>query len=135
MDERTFTSEAELGNQEKGIKRWDGSISISKFVILILIMIVAFQVIYMFQLKEKYELEKQEAYVISVLINAQENNLGMKYSLTPKDVGLEGLRDEWIRNPCSKTAHAYSDALDQVLEYLSEQFSPRPNKIGNTIQV
>jgi hypothetical protein len=59
----------------------------------------------------------------------------MKYSLTPKEVGLEGLRDEWIRNPCSKTAHAYSDALDQVLEYLSEQFSPRPNKIGNTIQV
>ena len=96
MDERTFTSEEELGNQENGIKRWDGSISISKFVILILIMIVAFQVIYMFQLKEKYELEKQEAYVISVLINAQENNLRMKYSLTPKEVGLEGLRDEWI---------------------------------------
>ena len=135
MDERTFTSEAELGNQEIGIKRRNGSISIPRFVILILIMVIAFQVIYMFQLKEKYELEKQEAYVISVLINAQENNLRMKYGLTPKEVGLAELRDAWISNPCSETAHAYSDALDQVLEYLSEQFSPRPNKIGNTIQV
>ena len=87
------------------------------------------------QLKQKYELEKEEAYVLSVLINAQEDHLRLKYGVEPEDVGLGELRDVWAYKPCKETAQAYSDALQMVIDVLSKPKPSEEFKPDGVIQV
>lgn len=135
MDEKNFANEGELGNQE-GFGRMEKSVSLtSKHVVVFLLFIIAFMAVYMGQLKQKYELEKEEAYVLSVLINAQENHLRLKYGAEPEDVGLGELRDAWAYNPNKETAQAYSDALQMVIDILSEDKPSELIKPEGIIQV
>lgn len=135
MDEKNFANEGELGNQE-GFGRMEKSVSLtSKHVVVFLLIIIAFMAVYMGQLKQKYELEKEEAYVLSVLINAQENHLRLKYGVEPEDVGLGELRDAWAYNPNQETAQAYSDALQMVIDILNEDKPSELIKPEGIIQV
>ena len=135
MDEKNFANEGNLGNQED-FGRMDKGVSLnSKHVVVFLLIIIAFMAVYMGQLKQKCDLEKKEAYVLSVLINAQEDHLRLKYGAEPEDVGLGELRDAWAYNPCKETAQAYSDALQMVIEILSEGGPSELIKPEGVIQV
>ncbi len=135
MDEKNFASEGELGKQE-GFSRMEKGVSLtSKHVVVFLLIIIVFMAMYMGQLKQKYELEKEEAYVLSVLINAQEDHLRLKFGATPEDVGLGELRDAWAYRPCKETAQAYSDALQMVIDVLSERAPSEKIEPDGVIQV
>lgn len=135
MDEKNFASEGELGNQG-GFGRMEKCVSLnSKHVVVFLLIIIAFMAVHMGQLKQKYELEKEEAYVLSVLINAQEDHLRLKYGAEPEDVGLGELRDAWAYNPNKETAQTYSDALQMVIDILSEGAPSEKIEPDGVIQV
>ena len=135
MDEKNFAIEGGLGKQN-GYGRMEKVVSLnSKHVVVFLLIIIAFMAVYMGQLKQKYELEKEEAYVLSVLINAQEDHLRLKYGVEPKDVGLGDLRDAWAYKPCKETAQAYSDALQMVIDVLSKTKPSEEFKPDGVIQV
>lgn len=104
---------------------------------IIAMVICAFLAIgYLNQQKELYELQTHEAYLISSLIDSQENSLLLKYQLFPEQVGLGELRSAWKDNPCYETSHAYSDALSKVLEYLENGQTPfTPTDLGSGVQV
>lgn len=123
MDQRKMCNEPVVEEYEDSYED-DGNsfrrrIPLDKFLIVMFIMITVFMALLMWQNNQKNELEKQEAYLVSVMINLQEENLLLEYGFLPRDVGLGEIRSAWVENPCYETAHAYSDALEAVLDYLS----------------
>lgn len=123
MDQRKMSNEPVVEEYEDSYED-DGNsfrrrIPLDKFLIAMLIMITVFMALLMWQNNQKNELEKQEAYLVSVMINLQEENLLLEYGFLPRDVGLGEIRSAWVENPCYETAHTYSDALKAVLDYLS----------------
>lgn len=123
MDQRKMGNEPVVEEYEDSYED-DGNsfrrrIQLDKFLIAMFIMITVFMALLMWQNNQKNKLEKQEAYLISVMINLQEENLLLEYGFLPRDVGLGEIRSAWVENPCYETARAYSDALKVVLDYLS----------------
>lgn len=126
-------------NENNGETTPPSLVSDRKFLTFFIIAMVisAFLAIgYLNQQKQLYELQTQEAYLISSLINSQEDSLLLKYKLFPEEVGLGELREAWKDNPCYKTSCAYSDALSKVLEYLEKGKTPFvPTELGSGVQV
>lgn len=123
MDQRKIYNEPVVEEYEESYED-DGNsfkkrIPLDKFLLLMLIVITVFMALLMWQNNQKNELEKQEAYLVSMMINLQEDNLLLEYGFLPNEVGLGELRAAWISNPCYETAHAYNDALQALLDYLS----------------
>lgn len=123
MDQRKMSNEPVVEEYEDSYED-DGNsfrrrIPLDKFLVIMLTVITVFMALIMWQNNQKNELEKQEAYLVSVMINLQEENLLLEYGFLPSDVGLGEIRSAWVENPCYETAHAYSDALEAVLDYLS----------------
>ena len=123
MDQRKMGNEPVVEEYEDSYED-DGNsfrrrIQLDKFLIAMFIMITVFMALLMWQNNQKNKLEKKEAYLVSVMINLQEENLLLEYGFLPRDVGLGEIRSAWVENPCYETARAYSDALKVVLDYLS----------------
>ena len=123
MDQRKMNSEPVVEEYEDSYEDEGNSfgrrIPLDKFLVIMLTVITVFMALIMWQNNQKNELEKQEAYLVPVMINLQEENLLLEYGFLPSDVGLGEIRSAWVANPCYETAHVYSDALEAVLDYLS----------------
>lgn len=125
MDNKKMCTEPECENveyysaEEEENSIFTKRVSLEKFVIGLLILIIVFMAMFMWQHDQNRKLETEEAYLISMMINLQEDNLLLGYGLFPSDVGLEKLQSTWINNPCYDTAYEYSEALGIVLEELS----------------
>lgn len=87
-----------------------------KHIIAFLLLIIVMMSGLMLLQNQKAKLKEHEAYVLSVLIDLQEDHLFLKYGVRPNEIGLEDLRSEWVDNPCYETAINYSDALSLVIE-------------------
>lgn len=70
-----------------------------------------------------YEVRKQEvkiSYLEGALISEYETTLSLMYSAKAENIGLGNFRQEWIDNPCHKTAEKYIEALKQACDELEK---------------